>query len=495
MHIELCSADAEIDGYLMGLMPGLHVQRAHQVVAQYHGQVRRQIPRIDVWWVEIDESAKEALAKHPAIRWVEPNQKVHAADVTPNDDFYLAQQWNLRLMDLPEAWVFTQKPAPVIAIVDDGVSLGHPDLSEKIWVNVDEVPDNNVDDDHNGYVDDVHGWNFVLNRPNPVISNHGSHVAGIAGAASNNGIGIAGVAWASALMPVQVLQGGGYRATTAEGIIYAADNGAQIINLSLGDHEFSHVIAEAVAYAQSRGCLLVAAAGNDYVAVEYPAALPGVLAVAASTAADIPASRSNQGPEVDVTAPGVDIYSTSTYGYAFMSGTSMATPHVSGLAALLWALEPDMTAGQVAHVITRTAQDIYTVGWDPRAGWGRVAASEAVLDLIDPQLTLSAFPAATLVGVGSTMLVAEVTYDQGQSVPDGLTVHFGAETGSFDPARAMTYDGVAMTAFYASSTWGAVTLFAEVGARWRATMSLDIVPYQLYLPMCLDISVKRFPVR
>lgn len=139
----------------------------------------------------------------------------------------------------------------------------------------------------------------------------------------------------------------------------------------------------AITYARDQDCLIVAAVGNSIhqpASVEYPAALPGLLAVAATTESDSPWWYGNRGPEVDAAAPGVDIFSTSSYGgYARMSGTSMPTPHVSGLAALIWALRPTLTADQVAHVITSTARDVYTSGWDPRTGWGRIDAYAAIL--------------------------------------------------------------------------------------------------------------------
>ncbi len=380
---------------LIRLRDGLDQSSARHFFARHDLIIIKHIPRIDVWLVTSSEmptaSFMHRLERSSDVSWAEPNGRVHTSGVTPNDDFYQTQQWNLRLIGLPEAWVFTTGDANPIAVIDTGIDLDHSDLAARIWTNADEVPDNGLDDDSNGYVDDMHGWNFVSGSTLILGANHGTHVAGIAGAHTNNSIGIAGVSWQSPLMALQALNsnGDGTWADVAEAIVYAADNGARILNLSLGGEEASQTIEDAVSYARGQGCLIVAAAGNSKsqpAPVEYPAALPEVLAVAATTDSDATWSYSNRGPEVDVAAPGATddprngIFSTSSYNqYAIMSGTSMATPHVSGLAALVWSLQPTLTADQVAHVIISTAHDVYTPGWDQRTGWGRIDAQAAIL--------------------------------------------------------------------------------------------------------------------
>ena len=356
--------------------------------------VIKHIPRINVWvMASLDphhEESAAALARHLEqsndVLWAEPNGQVHATGtITPNDNFYAAQQWNLRQIRLPEAWYFGTGDATIIAVLDTGIDLDHPDLAAKMWTNPGEVPDNGVDDDGNGYVDDVHGWNFVAGSTLLVELPHGTHVAGIAGAHTNNGIGVAGVNWQSPIMPLQVLRSTntGTFDDLAEAIVYAADNGARVLNLSLGGDNSSQTVDAAIAYARSQDCLLVASVGNDDAQpypVLYPANSPKVMAVAATTDSDAPASFSNRGPEVDVAAPGADVFSTSAYGqYAQMSGTSQAVPHVSGLAALVLSLQPTLTADQVTHVITSTAHDVHTPGWDQRTGWGRIDALATIL--------------------------------------------------------------------------------------------------------------------
>jgi subtilisin family serine protease len=364
-----------------------HIQRS---LASSGLAVTKRIPRINVWLATGHETSAASLARQISQRddvlWAEPNGLVHASgEIIPDDNFYQAQQWNLRQIGLPAAWAFTTGITIPIAIIDTGIDLNHADLAAKIWTNTDEIPHNAIDDDSNGYVDDIWGWNFINDSTLMLEAHHGTHIAGIAGAQTNNAIGVAGVSWQASLMSLQALRsnGDGSWADVAEAIIYAADNGARILNLSFGGAEPSQTIQDAVTYAREQGCLLVASSGNSNfqpTPVEYPAAFPGVLAVAATTASDGPATFSNRGPEVDIAAPGTEIFSTGGGNrYMAMSGTSMAAPHVSGLAALVWSVEPTLTADQVANVITSTAHDVYTSGWDQYTGWGRIDAHAAIL--------------------------------------------------------------------------------------------------------------------
>jgi subtilisin family serine protease len=214
---------------------------------------------------------------------------------------------------------------------------------------------------------------------------HGSHVSGTAAAETNNSIGVAGLSWGARIMPVKVLDenGEGFYSDVIEGIVYAAYNGAKIINLSLGGEERSDAMQDAVNYAHSQGALLIAATGNDGGEVLYPAACENVLAVAATDENDNRPIFSNYGPEVDVAAPGVEIYSTWPWrnGYWTLSGTSMAAPHVSGLAALVWSVCPGYTPGQVEQIIKQSADDVNSntyPGEDDYLGWGRINAYRAV---------------------------------------------------------------------------------------------------------------------
>ena len=344
-----------------------------------------EIPSLDIKRVAVPPGQEliwiEELRGDPALVFAELNYLARAAETIPDDPHY-TEQWGLPRIRAPQAWDLATGDDLTIAVIDTGVDLDHPDLVGKLWINADEIPDNGLDDDGNGYVDDSHGWDFVNDAAEPQDDYwHGTHVAGIAAADTDNGQGVAGVSWGARIMPLKVLNasGDGNYADVASAIVYAADNGARILNLSLGGEDYSAALADAVGYARQSGCLLAAAAGNDSGAVLYPAANDGVLAVVATTRWDRRWYGSNYGPEVDVAAPGADIYSTTLDdAYLSASGTSAATPHVSGLAALVWSVQPDLTSDEVARVITETVRDLGAPGWDQFYGWGRIDAYQAV---------------------------------------------------------------------------------------------------------------------
>ncbi len=284
----------------------------------------------------------------------------------------------------------------VIAIVDSGIDETHLDLKNKIWINEDEIAGDKKDNDGNGFIDDTWGWNFVKRNNNSHDKyGHGTHVSGIAAAVTNNGRGIAGVAFPDniKIMVIKVLSdsGIGFTSDEAKGIKYAADNGAKVINLSLGSGD-SQTIRDAVNYAWGKGVLIVAAAGNNNGgAVIYPAAYENVIAVSATNYNDDIASFSSVGPEVDVAAPGVNVFSTFP-GYKFYigtvngraryydvgSGTSMAAPQVAGLAGLLFAQNNTRNNVAVRSIIEATANDLGTAGKDNYFGYGRINVYKAL---------------------------------------------------------------------------------------------------------------------
>jgi subtilisin family serine protease len=356
------------------------------------------------------ESAAATAIKHaPGVAFAEPDFAAFA-QVTPNDPRW-GEQWGMARIRADLAWdLVTDTHGLVIAFLDTGINLDHPDLAPAIWTNPGEVADNDLDDDGNGQVDDVHGWHFyqtytaggwVPRQDNNVRDphGHGSHVAGIAAAVANNGIGVAGLAWGARLMPVRVLDeyAEGWYSDIAAGMVYAADNGARVLNLSLGGPEPSETLRVAVDYARSHGCLVVAAAGNTGGPVLYPAAYGPALAVGATDRDDRPASFSNRGPELDLVAPGVAIVSTwrSPYDTFTKSGTSMAAAHVSGLAALIWAAAPGYSADQVAGLMVTTALDLGPAGRDSDTGAGRIDAFAALSRLVPVTATATPTPTPT----------------------------------------------------------------------------------------------------
>lgn len=260
------------------------------------------------------------------------------------------------------AWDLGRGQGVVVAIVDTGLDTTHPDLRPNLWTNTAEIAGNNRDDDGNGYVDDVHGFDFVRRRGDPVDHDaHGTHVAGTVGAVGNNGEGVVGVAFQSRLMGLKFMEGnqGGTASQAAEAIRYAVRNGATVINASWGGPGSSTTIRNAIQYARQNGVIVVAAAGNegannDTVA-SYPANydLDNVLSVAASDRRDRLASFSNYGrTKVDLAAPGVDIVSTLPGGdFGYMDGTSMACPHVAGALAVLRSARPQATVTELRAAI------------------------------------------------------------------------------------------------------------------------------------------------
>ena len=414
-------ADAQLRGETPLSAPGQDsawAELSHLLNTAAQGQVRilGHIPQLGVMLLQVPADAEPStaaeLARQPAVRYVEPNYRAYALE-TPNDAEW-SKQWALTKINAPQAWDIVHSQAMVIAVVDTGTYLQHPDLINVLWTNAGEIPDNGCDDDGNGKVDDVHGWHFYQNcttgscgpDENRLVDDgngHGTHVTGIAVAETNNAAGVAGVSWGARAMIVKVLDesGDGYYYDIAAGIVYAADNGAKVINLSLGGQSSSQLLQDAVNYAYGKGALVVAATGNSGGAVLYPAACQNVMAVAATDTNDQRASFSNQGPEVDIAAPGDSIISTwpLPYLYYYKRGTSMATPHVSAAAALLWSWRPDWSNGQIQERLQSQADDVNSdlyPGHDSYLGWGRLNLYRVLAGLPPgPTPTPTALPQAT----------------------------------------------------------------------------------------------------
>ncbi|PSB35685.1 S8 family serine peptidase [Stenomitos frigidus] len=281
----------------------------------------------------------------------------------PSPSLPSTNAWDLDLVDAPAVWAkgYTGQGI-VVAVVDTGVDTNHSDLIDNLWTNAGEIPGNGIDDDKNGFVDDVHGWDFVDRDNMPTDSNgHGTHVAGTI-AAEQNSFGITGVAYNAKIMPVRVLRdSGGSDKDVAAGIRYAVDNQARIINLSLGGSA-SSVIASAVQYANQKGALVVMAAGND--GGNQPTAPANLanqwgIAVGAIDRNQKLAAFSDRAGAVPlnyVVAPGVNILSTAPNNtYQSLSGTSMATPHVSGVAALVLSANPTLNPAQLTNLLIANA--------------------------------------------------------------------------------------------------------------------------------------------
>ena len=307
----------------------------------------------------------QELTKNPNVEYVEPNYIVKAQFI-PNDPYY-ALEWGPQAIKIGSAWNkvdLTKRACVTIAILDSGINSNHEDLKDNIIPGYDVInKDNNTND----------------------LLGHGTHVAGIAAGIANNGIGIAGIASGCKIMPVKVIDddGSGSDADIIEGIKYATDHGAQVINMSLGGPDSSNAIQDAVNYAIRRGVSVVAAAGNEDGPIGTPGNCQGVITVGAIERNNQRASYSNFGPKLDVVAPGTDILSTynsgkGPSGYTYFSGTSMATPFVTGVVALIKAVNPNLSPAAVTDIIDQSATDLRDHGFDNFYGYGLVNADKAV---------------------------------------------------------------------------------------------------------------------
>lgn len=343
-----------------------------------------------MWRVELPATlaADQVLAQWesvPTIEYVELDALIQPTRLSGDD--YFDKQWahhNTEQtggkfdadIDSATAWEITRGTGKtVVAVIDTGIDWTHPDLKDNIWRNGGEIPNNGKDDDRNGYVDDIRGWDFVEYDKNPMDEHgHGTHVAGIIGADGNNGKGVAGVSWNVQLMPLRVLDknGSGYTSDIIQAVYYAVNNGATISNNSYGGASYSQAMEDAIVYARNRNHIFVAAAGNDGANLNYepdfPASygqyLDNVVVVGATNDKDKLAGWSNYGKGiVDIAAPGASIISTvlqdqgpkERRGYAHMSGTSMATPFVAGAASLVRDLHPEWNYKQVINHLLGTA--------------------------------------------------------------------------------------------------------------------------------------------
>lgn len=345
---------------------------------------------------------------------IEPNY-VRRATAMPNDTRY-SSQWHHNTdaggVRSETAWnTQTGSEDVVVAVIDSGVDTDHEDLADNMWLNPGETPGNGIDDDNNGFVDDVYGYDFVDNDPDPnpapdgvdnddyagadTSVEHGTHVAGIIGATGNNAAGVAGVSWDVSIMAIRVLndEGSGSDSDIVGGIEYAAENGADIINLSLGGYGESSILQDAIEAAANEGVLVIAAAGNDAVSIDsnafYPACYDNyVTAVSSTGATGLASSFSNfaNGDDcvVDIAGPGELIYSTLysddaefgfTTDYGYMTGTSMATPVVSGVAALLKAQDSSLDRVSMNNLLQDNARDI---GIARKYGTGLVNAAASI---------------------------------------------------------------------------------------------------------------------
>lgn len=394
----------------------VHALDSQAIVVQHRGELNP---------ITIDIGARDMNAEinryeaQSEVLFAEPNA-YYQASMIPSD-YHYNNQWYLKRIRADKAWVnFNESPDVVIAIIDSGVMIDHPDLKMNIWTNSREK-NNGIDDDHNGYVDDINGWDFVNNVPDPrpkfkdgytidgVV--HGTVVAGILSAQGNNNIGVSGVTWKSQLMILKALddQGRTDTAKIVKAINYAIDNKANIINLSFIGHSYSRSVADAIRRAYDAGIIIVAAGGNELgqgfgrdldATPMYPVCHDGeygenmVIGVASTNPQDQKTSFSGYGKCIDVAAPGLSIFSTSVYNPIFnqgtmtfdkhydgyWSGTSLSVPMVSGALALIQQSNPSLKPKEVVRLLLSTTDNINANNdvYSKRLGAGRLNVNNAI---------------------------------------------------------------------------------------------------------------------
>ncbi|MFI5934672.1 S8 family peptidase [Actinoplanes sp. NPDC051494] len=401
---------------------------------------------------------------------VELDTRAHAAAVPAGTDPYRADQWDFATIGVTRAWEHSTGAGVIVAVIDTGVDATHPDLAGAILPGIDYLT----------------GTTGTSSDPN----GHGTHVAGTIAALTGNDVGISAIAPDTKILPIRALdaKGSGNMADVANGIVYAADHGADVINMSLGATTEIAAMTNAIAYARDKGVTVVAAAGNDGEKgspVAYPAADPGVIAVAATDTADRVASFSNRGDYIDIAAPGyqtLSTYPTDNGSYAIDSGTSMASPHVAAVAALIKAYRPAATPDQIETILEDSAVDLGATGKDTGYGWGRVDAA-AALDLTADGSTA---PSTTAITVGAGALTVlygtrittryAVTIDGSPAADRAAQVCTATATSAFTcTAATTTADG---TVTVAATATGARRIRLTVPA--TATASSAVSPVTTY---------------
>lgn len=389
------------DTLLVKVKSNITQNSLNSILNTYGLMIEKSYPEINLHKIKVPHEHSESmkaiihnLEKNKYIEYAEPNGLLHINRIPYDPNF--GKLWGLHNMgqdggtydadiDAPDAWNKFKGTNVIVAVIDTGVNYNHPDLKANMWVNTKEIPNNKKDDDNNGYIDDYRGWDFVNNDNNPMDDDdHGTHCSGTIGASGNNDIGVVGVNWRVRIMPLKFLDscGSGTHADAIEAILYAAKMGAKIASNSWGGDTYNKALYDAIKYYQSRGGLFIAASGNDgtYNKPTYPASynLNNIISVAATDRNDELASFSNYNRRsVDIGAPGKEIYSTVIKGYKSFSGTSMAAPHVAGVAALVRGKNKKLNYAQIKKIILTSVDKKDSLKGKVLTG-GRLNAARAI---------------------------------------------------------------------------------------------------------------------
>jgi len=410
----------------------------HPAAAERVGLDRWLVVRFSRERIDLDEIVG-TIVNLAGVETCERLIRGRVGDTVPNDPSF-SSQWALQAgrLNAPGAWDIATDSSHVVAVIDTGADLDHTDLVDNLWQNPGEIAYNGIDDDLNGFVDDVVGWDFAEDDNSPEDEyGHGIHVSGTVGARGNNNWMVSGVCWNVPIMVVRILDdnGSGYPPEAAAGIVYAADNGASVLNNSWGYTASFQVLEDAVRYSAALDNVIVACAHNQGSSHKiYPAAYDEVMGIIATDQSDQKPSWSNYGSWCDMAAPGQDILSLwlfngTTYGW----GTSMATPHVAGAAALIREVNPFLDADATRWILNQTAVDLGDPGFDDIFGWGRLdlfAAVEKARSLIASSKSLSvnggtvdfSLDAGSPNGGRDYLLLGTTSgYEPGTLLPGGLT--------------------------------------------------------------------------
>jgi hypothetical protein len=390
---------------------------ARNIIAALGARDADELPNIGVHVLDLPDQADEAgfaqaMAQRPEVEFAELDRILGPAEVVPNDPWFANWEGHLKKIQAPAAWLTTTgSSSVVIAILDTGVDGTHEDLSSKL----------------------VAGWNTYNNNSNSTdVVGHGTAVAGTAGAASNNGIGVASVCWGCKIMPIRVsdTSGNATFSSMASGLNWAADHGARVANISYIVSD-SSAVKSAAQYFQSKGGIVTSSAGN-YSTFDSAADNPYVLTVSATDQFDVLYSYSNTGNNVDLAAPGDSFSTQMGGGYLSVGGTSYSAPIAAGVAALVISANPSLTGAQVQDILKQSADDLGTSGWDSRYGWGRVNAARAVtmaggavVDTLAPTIGFAS-PAA------------------GASVSNAITVQISASDNIGVSSVSLSIDGISV---------------------------------------------------
>ena len=434
------------------------------------------------------------LKNEPGVLSAEQNCYAYATAV-PNDPYYSPYQWHLTRIGMETVWdITTGSSSVIVAVIDTGVKQSLQDLANTNF---------------------VAGYDFINNDNDATDDEgHGSHVCGTIAQSTNNGIGVAGIAYNTTIMPVKVLgaDGTGSYDAIADGIYFAVDNGAKVLNLSLGGYGTLSVLENAVNYAWNNGCIILCAAGNDNTSMtHYPSAYTNAVAVTATNYLDEKADYSNYGSYVDIAAPGGDgndnngdgymdgvlqnTFSGTSEGYYFFTGTSMATPHVAGIAAAMFAVNPSITNVDVRNILETTADDLGTPGWDQYFGNGLLDGDEAVQQAMGGSNVPPTADFAFAINNYTVTFTDQSSDSDGSIVSwlwnfgDGNTstaqnpVHTYATDGLYNVTLTVTDDGSATGNVSKNVVVGTLTMYVadiamsiqRVGASYQATAVITVL--------------------